>query len=978
MFKIHALTIFLLFLSLFSAGQSVGIGTETPNPNAILELVAPENDQGLLVPRLSTAERTASTFTSNLSTSDNGLMVYDADLNKFFFWINDQWVELAVGNLSGLPDQTTQTGKFLSTDGSVALWSDLDFNSLANVPLDLADGDDVDDADADATNEIQDLTLAGTDLTISSGSTVDLSGLQDGTGTDDQGAGEVAVVPTTDLVATDVQSALEELQAEVLGVSSASIPDDAITTSKILDGAITDSKISDLDFGKLTSVPTGLSDGDDDTQLSDADIAGFGYLKTVPDDVVSTAKLSDGAVTDAKISDMDFTKLTSVPAGLADGDDDTQLSDTDIAGFGYLKAEVDGSITNEIQDISFDGSNLSLTSGSTIDLTSLQDGTGTDDQVAGEVGVTPSGDLASSDVQAALEELQSEIVAAASSAIPDNAVTTVKISNGAVTDAKISDVDFSKLTSVPAGLSDGDDDTQLDETDVDAFVANNGYLTSEADPTVPASIKDGIDWTELSSIPAGIADGDDDTQLDETTVDGFVANNGYLTSVATGDIANNAVTNAKISSLAYSKLTGVPAGLDDGDDDTQLDETAVDGFVANNGYLTSVATGDIANNAVTNAKISSVAYSKLTGVPAGLDDGDDDTQLDETAVDAFVANNGYLTTVNTANIASGAVTNIKISSMAYSKLTGVPAGLDDGDDDTQLDETAVDAFVANNGFLTSVTTTNITNGTILNADISNSAAIDGSKLASNTVTATQIATGGVGTSEILNSTITNTDISASAAINGTKIASNTITATQIATSGVGTSEILNGTIVNADISSSAAIAGSKISPNFGSSTVTGGSFNYSSSQARSYSISPLEFVALTGIVEPHRITYSSGGEALAVSGNSSSVQVIGAPVRLPDGATVVQIELVGRNFSGTAGVNVNWVENSQGTVTTPTLLFKIPSGTSGSTLFDSGTVSLPIDNSTYSYQLTMEADAISGGGHTVSGVVITYVVSSPD
>ena len=46
--------------------------------------------------------------------------------------------------------------------------------------------DQVDDADADPTNEIQDISLTGTDLSISGGSTVDLATIQDGTGTDDQ------------------------------------------------------------------------------------------------------------------------------------------------------------------------------------------------------------------------------------------------------------------------------------------------------------------------------------------------------------------------------------------------------------------------------------------------------------------------------------------------------------------------------------------------------------------------------------------------------------------------------------------------------------------------------------------------------------------------------------------------------------------------------------------------------------------------
>ncbi len=37
--------------------------------------------------------------------------------------------------------------------------------------------------------------------------------------------------------------------------------------------------------------------------------------------------------------------------------------------------------------------------------------------------------------------------------------------------------DFNDLTNVPAGLSDGDDDTQLTEAQVDAYVNNNGYAT---------------------------------------------------------------------------------------------------------------------------------------------------------------------------------------------------------------------------------------------------------------------------------------------------------------------------------------------------------------------------------------------------------------------------------------------------------------------------------------------------------------------
>ena len=55
------------------------------------------------------------------------------------------------------------------------------WSTLPGIPGAFADNiDNVDDADNDPNNEIQDISLTGTDLTISSGSTVDLSVVQDG------------------------------------------------------------------------------------------------------------------------------------------------------------------------------------------------------------------------------------------------------------------------------------------------------------------------------------------------------------------------------------------------------------------------------------------------------------------------------------------------------------------------------------------------------------------------------------------------------------------------------------------------------------------------------------------------------------------------------------------------------------------------------------------------------------------------------
>lgn len=77
--------------------------------------------------------------------------------------------------------------------------------------------------------------------------------------------------------------------------------------------------------------------------------------------------------------------------------------------------------------------------------------------------------------------------------------------------------DWDNLDNMPAGFADGID---------------NAGLSTETDPTVPASIKDGLSWSEITSIPAGFADGaDNDTTLSETQVEGFIANDittGYV------------------------------------------------------------------------------------------------------------------------------------------------------------------------------------------------------------------------------------------------------------------------------------------------------------------------------------------------------------------------------------------------------------------------------------------------------------------
>ncbi len=78
----------ILFLAVFlttsflSTGQNIGISdydsTFTPDNSAALEIKS--TSRGVLVPRLTTAQKNA------ISSPAEGLLVYDTDLDYFFFY----------------------------------------------------------------------------------------------------------------------------------------------------------------------------------------------------------------------------------------------------------------------------------------------------------------------------------------------------------------------------------------------------------------------------------------------------------------------------------------------------------------------------------------------------------------------------------------------------------------------------------------------------------------------------------------------------------------------------------------------------------------------------------------------------------------------------------------------------------------------------------------------------------------------------
>jgi hypothetical protein len=142
----------ILYVPSFSQ-NSVGIGTANSNDHAVLELVSPNSNQGFLVPRLTTAQRMAAAFINSLAASENGLLVYDSDLNVFFHWLNNQWTEM------GKAQDLSLVGNTLKIT-----------NNPNATPIDLSPY-------AGTNTDNQTISLSGTTLSIAGGNSVNLSGI---------------------------------------------------------------------------------------------------------------------------------------------------------------------------------------------------------------------------------------------------------------------------------------------------------------------------------------------------------------------------------------------------------------------------------------------------------------------------------------------------------------------------------------------------------------------------------------------------------------------------------------------------------------------------------------------------------------------------------------------------------------------------------------------------------------------------------
>jgi len=258
-----------------------------------------------------------------------------------------------------------------------------------------------------------------------------------------------------------------------------------IVVEGVGDGTILSGDFSTIDWGSgryFLKVEIDINDGNGFQDF------GLSELKSVP-----YAKYADKA---GNVFSGDFGDLTNIPAGLADGDDDTQLTDAQIASMGYIKDanDADHDATNELQTLTFDNATrtLSIINGNSVTI---------------PAGGSTGGDGWGTQVVATNGSINGD----GTSGSPLGINTNDAVFNGWDKNASDDfDGDFTHLTNIPAGLADGDDDTQLSEAQVDAYADNNGYAKS---------IDDLIDGkVSGTSIFLGLASGASNTGISNTAV----------------------------------------------------------------------------------------------------------------------------------------------------------------------------------------------------------------------------------------------------------------------------------------------------------------------------------------------------------------------------------------------------------------------------------------------------------------------------
>ena len=350
-------------------------------------------------------------------------------------------------------------------------------------------------------------------------------------------------------------------------------------------------------------------------------------VKTYVDAAVATTAIADGSITDAKIVSVGAGKLTGVVA-IANGG----------TGASTIAAAKTNFAINNVDNTSDVNKPISILTQAALDLK---------ENTANKSATTT---LGTSDILFPTQNAVKTYV--------DAAVAATAIADGSITDAKIISVGAGKLTGVVAIANGGTGASTIAAAKTN-FALNNVDNTSDVNKPISTLTQAALDTKENTANKSAT------TTLGTSDVL-FPTQNAVKTyvdaAVAATAIADGSITDAKIISVGAGKLTGVVAIANGGTGASTI-AAAKTNFALNNVDNTSDVNKPISTLTQAALDTKENAANKSATTTLGTSDILFPTQnAVKTYVDAAIA---------TTAIADASITDAKIISLAASKLTGV-------------------------------------------------------------------------------------------------------------------------------------------------------------------------------------------------------------------------------------------------------------------------------------------------------------------
>ncbi len=394
-----------------------------------------------------TADKLAPDSVGSEELQDN--TVADAEIDYNQVTLND--FNNDAGFITGAEIVSPDPGNSI-TDNGGAFYDNtpLQNDIAANAAAIAADGD------TDAANEIQNLSLAGNNLTISGANTIDL-GVFNNAGTDDQ-----------QLILAGNTLAIEDGNTVDLSVLNNPGTDDQNLTSATLNGA----NVLQINIENGASATVDLSalsgTGSDDQNLTGASLSPANVLQIDIEDgtsaIVDLSGLSGtgsddqnltGATLTGNILQIDIEDGTSATVDLSTlsgtGTDDQNMTGATLTG-NILQIDIENGnpatvdlgalsgVDTDDQTLSLLGNQITIQDGNTIDLTPILGGGGST-ELADQLTIVGSG--------AAGDEFEVNDGAINSTKITDGSIAPIDLANNAVQTAKILDANVTPVKIAP-------------------------------------------------------------------------------------------------------------------------------------------------------------------------------------------------------------------------------------------------------------------------------------------------------------------------------------------------------------------------------------------------------------------------------------------------------------------------------------------------------------------------------------------------